>query len=102
MAVVELTQDQFEVEVLKSDKPVLVDFYADWCGPCKMIAPLVQQIAEESSDYRVYKVNVDHAPQLAARYSVMSIPTLMVFREGKAVQQAVGARSKEAIKAMLQ
>ena len=74
MAVVELTQDQFEAEVLKSDKPVLVDFYADWCGPCKMVAPLVQQVAEESDHYKVYKVNVDHSPELAARYSGTAFP----------------------------
>ncbi|MEA5014420.1 MAG: thioredoxin [Candidatus Limiplasma sp.] len=102
MAVVEITQDKFESEVLQSDKPVLVDFYADWCGPCKMVAPLVQQLAEESDAYKVYKINVDHSPELAARYNVLSIPTLIVFKGGKVAQQAVGARSKDAIKAMLQ
>ena len=102
MAVVEITHENFEAEVLKNDKPVLVDFYADWCGPCKMVAPLVHQVAEESSDYKVCKVNVDHAPELSARYNVLSIPTLIVFKGGKIAQQAVGARSKDAIKAMLQ
>ncbi|NLV59468.1 MAG: thioredoxin [Clostridiales bacterium] len=102
MAVVEITTERFETEVLKSDKPVLVDFYADWCGPCKMVAPIVHEISEESDAYKVFKVNVDHSPELSAKYNVLSIPTLIVFKAGKVAQQAVGARSKEAIKAMLQ
>ena len=84
MAVNKLTSDIFEEKVLKNEKPVLVDFYADWCGPCKMLAPVVEQISNESDAYDVYKLNVDDAPDLAARYGVMSIPTLIVFRGGEA------------------
>lgn len=101
MAVIELTKDNFQAEALQSEKPVLVDFYADWCGPCKMVAPLVHQLSEESDAYKVGKINVDDSPELAAQYSVMSIPTLIVFKGGQVHQKAVGARSKDAIKAML-
>ncbi|MDD3410441.1 MAG: thioredoxin [Eubacteriales bacterium] len=101
MAVIKLTKDNFEAEALQSAKPVLVDFYADWCGPCKMVSPLVDQLAEESDAYKVGKINVDEQPELAAKYGVMSIPTLLVLKDGKVAQQAVGARGKEAIRAML-
>lgn len=101
MAVIHLNKDNFEQEALQSDKPVLVDFYADWCGPCKMVSPIIEQIAEESDAYKVCKVNVDNSPEIAAKYNVMSIPTLVVLKDGKVAQQAVGARSKDAIKAML-
>ncbi len=101
MAVITLTKDNFEAEALKGDKPVLVDFYADWCGPCKMVGPLVAALSEESDAYKVCKVNVDASPELAAQYGVMSIPTLIVFKGGKVAQQAVGARGKEEIRKML-
>ena len=101
MAVIRLTKDNFEDEVLKADKPVLVDFYADWCGPCKMVSPLVDQLAEEGDAYKVGKINVDDSPELASKYNVMSIPTLIVFKQGKVSQQAVGARGKDAIRDML-
>ena len=101
MAVIHLTSDNFEAEALQSDKPVLVDFYADWCGPCKMIAPIVEELAAESDAYKVCKLNVDNAPELAAKYNVMSIPTLLVLKNGEVAKQAVGAQSKDAIKAML-
>lgn len=101
MATIKLNSKNFQSEVLDSDKPVLVDFYADWCGPCKMVSPFVEQISEESSAYKVGKINVDESPDLAAKFNVMSIPTLMVFKGGKVVQSALGARGKDAIKAML-
>ena len=101
MAVIKLTKSNFETEAIQSTKPVLVDFYADWCGPCKMVSPLVDELAEESTAYVVGKVNVDESPELAARYGVMSIPTLIVFKNGQVAQQAVGARGKDAIRKML-
>lgn len=101
MAVEKVTRDSFEESVLKSDKPVLVDFYADWCGPCKMLSPVVEQIAEESDAYRVCKVNVDEAMDIAAEYGVVSIPTLVVFQNGKVSARTVGVQSKQAILQML-
>lgn len=101
MAVTKLTNDTFETEVLGSDKPVLVDFYADWCGPCKMLAPLVDEIAGESDAYRVCKLNVDEASEIAARYGVMSIPTLIVFKNGDVAGKTVGVQSKQTIMNML-
>ena len=101
MAVEKVTRDSFEESVLKSDKPVLVDFYADWCGPCKMLSPVVEQIAEESEAYRVCKVNVDEAMDIAAEYGVVSIPTLVVFKNGEASARTVGVQSKQAILQML-
>ena len=82
MAVTKVNEQNFQTEVLSSDQTVLVDFYADWCGPCKMLSPVVDEMSEELSDCKVVKLNVDEAPNLAARYNVMSIPTLMVFRQG--------------------
>lgn len=102
MSIIQLTAENFEQEALQSDKPVLLDFYADWCGPCKMIGPIVHEIAEESDAYKVCKIDVDASPDLAAKYNVMSIPTLVVLKAGEVHQQAVGARSKDAILAMLQ
>ena len=102
MAVVKLTNSNFEAEALKSTKPVLVDFYADWCGPCKMVSPLVDELAEESDAYKVGKVNVDESPELAAKYGVMSIPTLIVFENGDIADKAVGARNKSFILQMLE
>lgn len=101
MAVEKVTRDNFEQWVLQSDKPVLVDFYADWCGPCKMLSPVVEQIAEESDAYRVCKVNVDEAMDIAAEYGVVSIPTLVVFKNGEASARTVGVQSKQAILQML-
>ena len=101
MAVVKLTKANFDTEALQANKPVLVDFYADWCGPCKMLSPVVDEIAGEVSGCKVVKLNVDEAPNVAARYNVMSIPTLMVFRQGEAVERSVGVQSKQHILNML-
>ncbi len=101
MSVLHITKDTFEAEVLKSDKPVLLDFFAVWCGPCKMIAPVLDEIAEEREDIKVCKVNVDEEPELAAKYQVMSIPTLMVVKDGQVVNQSLGAKPKAQILAML-
>lgn len=101
MATITLTSENFEKEVLKSDKPVLVDFWASWCGPCRMVGPIVDEIAAETTTHKVGKVNVDEQQALAQRYGVMSIPTLMVFKDGKAVQTVVGARPKETILQMM-
>lgn len=101
MSVVVITKENFEEEVLKASQPVLVDFWASWCGPCRMVSPIVDQIAEERPDVKVCKVNIDEQPELASRYQVMSIPTLLVLRGGEIVQSAVGARSKSAILGML-
>ena len=101
MSVQTITKENFEAQVLQSDKPVLVDFWAPWCGPCRMVSPVVDQIAEERPDIAVGKVNVDEQPELAAQFGVMSIPTLLVFKEGKLAQKAVGARPKEELLALL-
>lgn len=101
MSVITLTKENFEQEVLRSDKPVLVDFWASWCGPCRMVSPIVDEIAEERSDIKVGKVNVDEQQMLAAQFSVMSIPTLLVFKNGQVVNQAVGARPKQQILALM-
>ena len=101
MSVQTITKENFEAQVLQSDKPVLVDFWAPWCGPCRMVSPIVDQIAEERPDIAVGKVNVDEQPELAAQFGVMSIPTLLVFKEGKLAQKAVGARPKEELLALL-
>lgn len=96
MAEIKLTTENFENEVLKSDRPVLVDFWATWCGPCRMIAPIVEEIAEENADtLKVGKVNVDDEPELARRFNIMNIPTLIVFRSGSPKETIVGYRSKE-------
>lgn len=95
MSVVTLTKDNFEQEVLKSDKPVLVDFWAAWCGPCRMVGPVVEQIAGEHPEYKVGKIDVDAQPELAGQFSIMSIPTLLVFKDGKVHNKTVGVTSKE-------
>lgn len=100
MAITYVTTDNFE-QLLASDKPVLLDFYADWCGPCRMIAPIIEEIANERDDIIVGKVNVDEQGALAQAYDVMSIPTLIVLKDGKVANQATGARPKAAILALL-
>ena len=101
MSVLTITKENFKNEVLNSDKPVLLDFYADWCGPCRMVGPVVSEIAEERSDIKVGKVNVDKQPELAEKFGVMSIPMLAVVKNGAVVNQAVGARPKTQILALL-
>ncbi|MFV0352426.1 MAG: thioredoxin [Oscillospiraceae bacterium] len=96
-----VTNDNFEAEVLKSDKPFLVDFWASWCGPCKMLSPIVEQIAEENPQYKVCKVNVDEQQQLASKFRVMSIPTVIAFKDGEQVAQSVGFVPKEKLLALL-
>ncbi|MCI8507916.1 MAG: thioredoxin [Lachnospiraceae bacterium] len=102
MAVVNVTKSSFENEVLKADKTVLVDFWADWCMPCKMLAPIVDQIAEEHSEIKVCKVDIDKEAALAMEYKVMSIPTLIVFKNGQIAGQTVGVQSKTDIEGMLE
>ena len=92
-----ITKDNFQAEVLQADKPVLGDFWASWCGPCKMLSPVVDQIAEENDDIKVCKINVDDEPELAGQFGVMSIPTLLVFRDGQLANQSVGVRPKDFI-----
>lgn len=101
MAAIHLTKENFETEVLKSDVPVLVDFWASWCGPCQMVAPIIEEIAGEISGAKVGKVDVDEQPELAREYKVMSIPTLMVFKDGQVVKREMGARPKDAILELL-
>ena len=101
MAVITITKENFEAEVLKSAQPVLLDFWAAWCGPCRMLSPIVDEVAEERTDVKVGKVNVDEQPDLAAQFGVMSIPTLLVFQNGQLVNQAVGARPKSGVLALL-
>ena len=101
MSVIKISKENFASEVLNSNKPVLLDFYADWCGPCRMVGPIVSEIANERNDVKVGTINVDEQPELAAQFQVMSIPMLAVIKNGKLENQVVGYRSKEQIEAML-
>ncbi|MBQ1985539.1 MAG: thioredoxin [Clostridia bacterium] len=101
MSAVHITKNNFTSEVLHSEKTVLLDFWAPWCGPCRMVSPIVDEIAAERTDIKVGKINVDEEPELAAEFNVMSIPTLVVIKDGKIVNQAMGARPKAAILALL-
>lgn len=102
MGIIEITNANFTKEVLESDRKVLVDFWAPWCGPCRMVSPIVDEIAGQSAEVKVCKINIDEQPQLASQYGVMSIPTLMVFHQGEVVNTAVGARNKQFILQMLE
>lgn len=97
MGALHITKDNFEAEVLKSDKPVLIDFWAAWCGPCQMMGPVIEEIAEEREDIKVCKIDVDEQPDLAAEYGVMSIPTLLVVKDGKEVNKLIGAVPKQSV-----
>ncbi|MDF2819739.1 MAG: thioredoxin [Clostridiales bacterium] len=103
MSVLKVTKENFETEVLNSDKPVLLDFWAAWCGPCRMVAPIIDEIAiETEGKAKVGKINVDEQQELASKFKVMSIPTLVVIKNGKVVETVIGARPKQAILSMLQ
>ena len=101
MSVVTITKENFQKEVVESEKRVLLDFWASWCGPCRMLSPIVEEIAEERTDIKVGKVNVDEQQELAATFNVMSIPTLIVLDKGQVVNQSVGVRPKKQILTML-
>ncbi len=94
---IEITTDNFEEVVLKNEKPVLVDFWASWCGPCKMLAPVVEEFADEQADVVVGKINVDEHPLLASKYGIMTIPTLMLFKNGEMLKKSVGVIPKDAL-----
>ncbi len=101
MSILHVNNNNFD-SVKTSDKPVLLDFYADWCGPCRMVAPVVEQIAEENPQYLIGKINVDKEPELARKFNVLSIPTLVVLKDGKIISQSAGARPKADILALLE
>ena len=102
MAAIEITKEKYEAEVLQSDKPVLLDFWASWCGPCQMLSPIVDEVAADAGNVKVGKVNVDEEPALAAKFGVMSIPTLLVFENGKVVKQSIGYIEKDEVMALIQ
>ncbi|MBE6976350.1 MAG: thioredoxin [Ruminococcaceae bacterium] len=97
MSIMKITKENFEAEVLQSDKPVLLDFFATWCGPCRMVGPVLEEIAQENESIKVCKIDVDQDPELAQRFQVTSIPLLVVMENGKVVNQALGARPKDQI-----
>jgi len=101
MAVIEITKENFENEVVKSDRPVLLDFWAPWCGPCRMLSPIVDEVAEEHPEIKVGKINVDEEEELAAKFDVMSIPSLFVLKNGEVVNQSVGAIPKAQVVALI-
>ena len=101
MAVIKLTEANFEQEVMQSDKPVVIDFYADWCGPCQMMGPVVEEISNEVTDAKVCKVNIDEEMAIAQKYSVMSIPTFVVIKNGEVTARDMGAKPKSAVLEML-
>lgn len=100
MSVITVTEDNFRNEVLDADRPVLVDFWADWCMPCRMLSPVVDEVASEKADVKVCKINVDEQPELASKFGVMSIPTLVVFKNGQAVRRSVGVIPKDGVIAL--
>ena len=101
MPVMNINKNNFQNEVMNADKPVLLDFWASWCAPCRMVVPIIEEIANEREDIKVGKINVDEQPELASKFGIMSIPTLVVMKNGKIVQQVSGARPKDAILRML-
>ncbi len=101
MSVLHITKNNFQSEVLESDRPVLIDFWASWCGPCRMVAPIIEEIAAENDRFKVGKIDVDAEPELAAQFRIMSIPTLIVMQGGKVVNQAIGARGKDDILSLI-
>ena len=101
MKVLHVNKDNFHNEVLNSEKPVLLDFFASWCGPCRMVGPILDEIAQEREDIKVCKVDIDEQPELASRFRIMSVPTLMVLKDGNIVDQSIGARPKHQILAMV-
>lgn len=102
MSAFNLNKNNFQEEVLNSEKPVLIDFWASWCGPCRMVSPVVEQIAEEYPQYKIGKVNIDEEPELASQYGIMSIPTLLVVKNGEITNKSIGARNKKQILEMFQ